>query len=344
MINFRFHIISLTAVFLAFAVGLVLGTTFLDDATERELRRQLDGLENDLGSARHNNSRLHSQLDRFDEEGQALDEQLGQRLLPGMLVDIPVLVIAPEGLDGEPVERVVEALAQSGANYLGTWQLTDRLALDDGDEVGDLAAALEVPSTDDVDRLHTNLSGKLATTLFLAIHSSDVDVDASDVVDPGSASPAEPATIAALHEQGFIDYQVPDGSESDVVQLPSAGLRVVVVSGPGATVPREAVLLPTLTDLVSDGAAPVVVTATTPTDEDDPANVDGVDALVAAVRDGDDLSERISTVDDLELVSGRLAAMLALQAADPDEPEIGQYGLGSGAQELMPAVPGTGDS
>ena len=32
MINFRFHLVSLTAVFLALGVGLLLGTTFLDDA------------------------------------------------------------------------------------------------------------------------------------------------------------------------------------------------------------------------------------------------------------------------------------------------------------------------
>src|ERR671918_510521 len=48
MINFRFHIVSLTAVLLALGIGLVLGTTFLDDATVDELKDQLEGLESDL--------------------------------------------------------------------------------------------------------------------------------------------------------------------------------------------------------------------------------------------------------------------------------------------------------
>ena len=42
MISFRFHIVSLTAVLLALGIGLVLGTTFLDDATVNQLDVTLD--------------------------------------------------------------------------------------------------------------------------------------------------------------------------------------------------------------------------------------------------------------------------------------------------------------
>lgn len=338
MINFRFHIVSLTAVFLAFAVGLVLGTAFLDDATERQLNRQLDRLEDDLGSARSNTAELREQLDRSEEVDEAMDQQLGERLLPGSLAGEPVLVIAPDGLEGEPVERVVEALVEADAAYVGTWRLTDRFTLDDDGEVEDLGTALEIATEDDVDELRRSLTSRLATSLFLAIHTSEADQDGSGLVGAATES-AEPAFVAGLHEQGFIDYELPEGSESDVVLLPPSGLRVVVVTGAGTVVPNDQVLQPTLSDLVSDGEAPVVVVATTPTDEDDPDNVDGIDSLVAGVRDEDELSERISTVDDLELASGRLAMMLALQQAEPTDPQIGHYGLGPGAQELMPPVP-----
>lgn len=324
MINFRFHIVSLTAVFLAFAVGLVLGTTFLDDATERQLNRQLDDLDNDLAAAQRNNTHLQGQLDRFEEEDEGLDAQLGERVLRGTLTGDPVLVVAPEGIDGESFDRTVDALQVAGADYLGAWRLTDRLTLDDDDELGDLASALGLPDDADADRLRASLSSRLASALFVAIHASDVD-QAQDA-----------ATIAALRDEGFVDYDVPEGAEGDEIVLPSEDLRVVVLTGPGAVVPNDQVLLPTLTDLVSDSAAPVVVVSPTPTDEDDPENVDGVDSLVAAVRDADDLAERLSTVDDLEMTSGRLATVLALQQADPSDPVIGHYGLGPGAGELMP--------
>ena len=45
MINFRFHIVSLTAVFLALGIGLMLGTTFLDTATVDSLRERQEELE-----------------------------------------------------------------------------------------------------------------------------------------------------------------------------------------------------------------------------------------------------------------------------------------------------------
>jgi Copper transport outer membrane protein, MctB len=332
MINFRFHIVSLTAVFLAFAVGLVLGTTFLDDATERQLNRQLDDLDNDLAAAQRNNAQLQRRLDRFDEEQEGLDLQLDERVLRGTLTGDPVLLVAPEGIDGDSYDRVVEALQVSGANYLGAWRLTDRMTLDDDDELGDLATALSLPDDADADRLRATLSSRLSSTLFVAIHAADVD-----------AAP-DTSTVAALHDEGFLDYELPEGAESDEVVLPTSELRVVVLTGPGAAVPNDQVLLPTLSDLVSDGAAPVVVVSATPTDEEDAENVDGVDSLVAVVRDEDELSERLSTVDDLEMTSGRLALILALQQAEPTDPVIGHYGLGPGAEELLPPAPTSGET
>ncbi|HEY3139615.1 MAG TPA: copper transporter [Acidimicrobiales bacterium] len=345
MINFRFHIISLTAVFLAFAVGLVLGTTFLDDATERALNKQLDNLDDDLRDARHKNAELQSQLDRYAEEDEALQLSLGERMLGGTLANDPVLVIAAQGLDGDPVERVVESLTTAGADYVGAWRLTDRLVLDDDNEKADLATALDITADGDVDvdveRLTRDLSGALATALFHAIHQSDAETDIGQGLVGSPTEPAEPTRIAALHEQGFIDYQLPENSDSDVVLLPSSGLRVVVVTGEKGAVPSESVLLPTLTDLVSEGPAPVVVTAASATNDEDEETVDGVSRLISDVRDEGTLSERISTVDDLELVSGWLATSLATQQADPNAPKIGHYGLGPGAQELLPPVPAT---
>lgn len=338
MINFRFHIISLTAVFIAFAVGLVLGTSFLDDATERALNNQLNNLQDDLGTARSNNAALQAEIDRFSEEDSGLDDPLGERLLTDSLADDPVLVIAPEGLEDDPVARTVDALTRSGADYVGAWLLTDRLVLDDDDEIEDLATALQIPTDDDVERLRRGVTGDLASVLFLAIHSSDTD-DTAGLVG-ATSQPAEPARLAALHEGGFVNYQLPEGSDSDVVLLPPSGLRVVVVTGTGGAVPSEEILLPTLTDLVSDGPAPVVVTARTPTEDND-ENSDGVSALVASVRDDSTLAANISTVDDLELVSGWLATPLALQAAAPADPQIGHYGLGARAEGLLPALPGS---
>jgi hypothetical protein len=63
MINLRYHIVSLTAVFLAIGIGLTLGSTFLDRATVDNLQGQLESLE----------TRLQERDEQIDELEQGRD-------------------------------------------------------------------------------------------------------------------------------------------------------------------------------------------------------------------------------------------------------------------------------
>ncbi len=47
MINFRYHVVSLTAVFLALAIGLVVGTAALNGPVADSLEGQVTGLRKD---------------------------------------------------------------------------------------------------------------------------------------------------------------------------------------------------------------------------------------------------------------------------------------------------------
>jgi hypothetical protein len=341
MINFRYHLVSLTAVFLALGVGLLLGTTFLDDALENQLRSDLEELEHDLDRAGERNTELRQQLDAFEEEAGGLDEQLGARLFDGQLLGQPVLVVAPRGIDEGLVERVTTALDQADADVMGTWWLTDRLLLDDDDEVAQLAEALDL-TTDDAGRLRNNLATQLADVLYGAIDlpaTSDA-AGAGAAVGTGQArpaAPAEPELLARLREAEFIDYDVPDG-EGDVVRLPASGLRVVVVSGPDASVPLGDALMPVLSDLTSDDEpAPVVAVEPSRVPDEQVDGDDPPERLVDVIRDDGDLSQYVSTVDDLDRVSGRVATVLALVDAQPGAPRIGHYGTEDGT-ELLPPV------
>jgi hypothetical protein len=333
MINFRFHIVSLTAVLLALGIGLVLGTTFLDDATIDGLEAQLDGLENDLDRAQARNDEQQARLGAFEDEAAALDEQLGERLYAGQLEGAPVLVVATRGVDDSWVDGVVRSLSQADAQLAGVWWFTDRVALDDGSDVEDLAAVLEL-STDDTDRLLRNLAVQLADVLYGA-----ADVTADDLGSPEPVS-SEPALLARLREAGFLDYELPDDVDGDVVQLPSSGLRIVVVDGPDASVPADVLLVPVLHELAADGPMPVVATQPT-VDTGDDADPDTQPTLVPTIRDDDALHERVSGVDDLDRVSGRVATVLATADALPGSPVVGQYGTGDGADRLLPPAGGS---
>jgi Copper transport outer membrane protein, MctB len=352
MINFRFHIVSLTAVLLALGIGLVLGTTFLDDATVNQLERQLEGLEDDLDNAQRRNDQQQARLDSFEDEAALLDERLGERLYAGMLEGAPVLVVTTEGVDQGWVDGVMRSLSQADAEVLGVWRLTERLALDDDDEVGDLSAALEL-STDASDRLMDNLVGQLADVLFGAVDGRPDGAEPADAgaaaVDQGAvaggdaeqAALAEPALLSRLREADFVSYQMPDGADGDVVLLPASGLRVVVLDGPEAAMPAGDVLVPMLADLTADGPAPVVATQPTVVTGDD---VDEATQpqLVPLIRDDDTLNERVSTVDNLDQVSGRVSTLVATVDAVPGEPVVGRYGTGDGADDRLPPVPESG--
>ena len=350
MINFRYHIVSLTAVFLALGVGLLLGTTFLDDALEDQLRGDLEELESDLDRAGDRNAELQRELDTFEEEAGGLDEQLGARLFDRQLLGQPVLVVAPRGIDDGLVERVTTALEQADADVMGTWWLTDHLLLDDDDEIAQLAEALDL-STDDAGRLRNSLATQLADVLYGAIDlpagsSSGSAAGAIGAGQAEQAAPAEPELLARLREAEFVDYDVPDGG-GDVVRLPASGLRIVVVSGPNASVPLGDALMPVLTDLTSDDQ-PAPVVAVEPSrvpDEQADGDEPPAERLVDVIRDDGDLSHYVSTVDDLDRVSGRVATVLALVDARPGAARIGHYGTEDGTQLLPPVEDGeAGDS
>ena len=61
MINFRYHVVSLTAVFLALAIGLVVGTAALNGPVADSLEDQVDALSKD-------NSNLRDQVNQYRDE------------------------------------------------------------------------------------------------------------------------------------------------------------------------------------------------------------------------------------------------------------------------------------
>ena len=76
MINLRYHIVSLTAVFLAIGIGLTLGSTFLDRATVENLNGQLESLETRLGDRDARIGELETDLSDAEELQAALGDQL----------------------------------------------------------------------------------------------------------------------------------------------------------------------------------------------------------------------------------------------------------------------------
>lgn len=344
MINLRYHIVSITAVFLALGIGLTLGSTFLDRVTVDNLKNQLDTVQQRVDGTETANRSLTDRVESLDQRDDALAGELPERLLGGHLDAVPVLVVAARGTDESLVRAAVGALSGAGAQVSGTWWLTDRWALDDADEVSELAEVLEV-STQDADRLRRNGAIRLAEILEEA--SQPVPAVAPDpAADPSVApaapavpAPGEPPLVARLKEAGFIEYETLSGAGDSQVLLPGAATRYLVVSGTQPDAGPQLFATALLDEVVAGGAAPVVaaqgeIDLSTP---EGPAPEDARrTSFVGPLRDGEMTSERLSTVDDLDTAAGLAALVLALE--DLAELRTGHYGVAPGAARLLPGV------
>lgn len=274
MVNFRFHLVSLTAVFLALGLGLVIGSTVVDRVTVETIERQLDQVRDRADRVNGENEQLNASLDRTRQFG----DQAARRLVEGRLRDVPVLVLTvAEG----PEERTVElerALASAGAVFGGRLTLTERWRLENGDDVTALAEIAGVTAV----RPET-------------VRQAAMDVLASAVREgkPGQAIPG-------LAAGGFLRYEGP----ASPAEIPLPGTRVLAVTDDDVAAPNDEVLLPLL-DALAD--AEIGVVATAPLEGDEAA----VSVFIAAIRSGE-LTNRVSTVDNLG-VEGEAAAVLALQ-------------------------------
>ena len=167
MINLRYHIVSITAVFLALGIGLVFGAAFINSATVDVLDRNLTAIERQNEDLQTENAGLERRVGAAAAAEQELREQGLAQLVAGHLEAVPVLVIAVEGVDEDVVRAAADAAAAAGAQLGGVLWLTDRLLLDDEAEIADLADVLQL-GIDDPTRLRSSLARRLGTVIEAA--------------------------------------------------------------------------------------------------------------------------------------------------------------------------------
>lgn len=305
MINFRYHVVSMTAVFLALAIGLVVGTAALNGPAA-------DALEKNVNALRATNSQLRDQVtglrDQANREEQFVTEA-APIMLNGKLANRRVLLLVlPSGRD--QVEGVESILKTAGAKIAGTVELTDKFFNPDNSvELLDLenkAEPASVPTT----AIPANSDGVESSSALLAA----VLLDRS----PAVPAPDRAAVLAAYSKLGYL-------TTSGAVTGPAEA--VVLVSGSPYT------------DSQAGGKNASVVTTAVQFDHAGVAVVGGVlggeGNLMLEVRDDATLAKTISTVDNAETVQGQVAAALALHEQFADS-KAGHYGVGPNASALLP--------
>ncbi|RJK93116.1 copper transporter [Vallicoccus soli] len=311
MIDFRYHLVSIIAIFMALAVGIVLGSGPLREPIDNTISQQADQLReqrNDL----QEELRLTEQRVAYQEDVVAA---LGAGVTDGRLAGRRVVLVTAPGADPEVAQELGEAVAAAGGTVTGTVGVVDTwLDPANEEELDEVTSRLVLPGTtfpedsDARERMDTVLASALVTR--------------SPRDDPQS-DPGAQALLTGLEELGHLTV---DGTPSE-----RAGLALVVAAPAPEDAAVAGVQTGGLVDLVAaldrQGAGTVVAGTQS-------ANSEG--GLVREVRTEGATEGSVSTVDTADSAAGRLSAVLALDAEA--EGATGAYGYGAEADEVLPEL------
>jgi hypothetical protein len=303
VISFRYHIVTIVAVFLALAIGLLGGAAFVQPALQEQLQDQTDRLRNDLEDRTQQIGDLRDQLGALN----GFADSVMPYLTSGTLSGTPVVVVTQAGVEDEVLTQAQAALASADARILTTVSATDQLVSQDPTTQEQLATIVGEPtaSAEELPRL-------AAEALAQGLSPSTTVIGGEVLGDLLSA--------------GFLAPIGPGPSQATLQEIGTPGQVVVVLSGGRGeepTLPPEAFAVPLVERLAGLGV-PVAAGESLLTDYPYVSLVraDGIDGIV--------------TVDDLDQSMGGAALVLGLEDLLTSGTG-GAYGVKDGAEPLPPA-------
>lgn len=314
MISLRHHAISLAAVFVALALGVVLGSGLLSDTV--------------LSGLRAEKRDLHAQIDRLNDQKNVLNEKLGAanaftsqmagHIVHDALAGKSVIVFRTPDAKDDDVEAVSKLMGQAGAALSGTVSLTQEFVdANSAEKLRSVVNSSIVPAGAQLSTKLVDQGSQAGDLLGIALLIN------RDPAVPTVDDAQRDVVLAALRDTGFITYR------SDA-HIGAANAAVVITGGglgddagnQGASVARFAAAL------APHGTGTVL------------AGRDGCasgTAAVAVTRADPGMSSAITTVDDIDAEPGRITVVLGLHDLI-NGGRTGQYGIGHGATSLTVAL------
>ena len=303
MIDFRYHLVSIIAVFLALAVGLVVGSTALSGKAEETLtllQRRAIASNNSL--TKHNQE-LANQVNA----DQAFAGASAQRLIGGLLAhDKVVLVVAP-GANDTVTKGVAAALQQAGATVTGEVDLQSSFLT--------TSAATETGLTTLAQSLAGNagLAPPVLSQSQVPGQQAVAAVLAASLLDPtagNSTLSANASTdiLTGLERQGFVS----------VSGTPAIATQAVLVA-PGGAAPQAGglVLVAVAAELSAASSGTVMAGA---------VESIGTGSIISTENNS---PHPISTVDNADTETGQIIVVQALKNLLDGKPPS-KYGVDPG--------------
>jgi len=298
----RAYVASLIAVFMALAIGILLGTVIQEKSPLiDQIDAQIKSLQGEFASVREENRSLEDEL-----EGA---RQVGESILPvltrGKLLGKRIVVVKTGGVSNQVPVTLLDALHEAGADVSELTVVKYGIS-------NDIEDALQKYAADDLaDRAIPDAGVTADTTSSDDAVGPPIAIDdeylasvlASSLADSG-ASPS----ISDLTKMGIVNADTPIGTSTDAVIL-------IVDPSKDAGV-TDSFLVPLFRVFNTVGIL-AVVAETGRTDE--------------SIMPSFSLSG-ISTIDNIDDATGSISAVYALSGS------IGSFGKKDGAESLLPLL------
>ena len=315
MIDFRYHLVSIISIFMALAVGIVLGAGPLQGQIGDTLTQEVTQLREDRATLRTELETARKTAvtrDDFTQEARA-------RLVGGTLTDAKVaLVILPDA-DADDVKAVTDTLAASGAAVVSRttvqedWVPNDVEATSKQNQLAtEQRKALGLPEASE------SGSGPLDDVLATALVAADA----------AAANDAGKAALDALTGAKLIEVETADLVRASTAVIVAAPIKGDVV----ADRDRQAARLVSLAAALDRAGKGAVLT-----EDIGVTGFAGAASVVRAARSDASTARALSTVDDVSLSLGQVSVVYAL--VQQLSGGVGQYGLGDGVSAGYPPIP-----
>ncbi|OBI51631.1 channel-forming protein [Mycobacterium kyorinense] len=312
MISLRQHAISLAAVFLALAVGVILGSGLLSDTLLSGLRDEKRDLHSQINALNDQKNVLNEKLSAANN----FDAQMAGRIVHDALEGKSVVVFRTPDATDDDVDAVSKMVGQAGGAVTGTVSLTQEFVdANSAEKLRSVVNSSIVPAGAQLSTKLVDQGSQAGDLLGIALLvNRDPAVPTVDDVQRDTV-------LAALRDTGFIAYGDQHIGAANAALVVSGGALGDDAGNQGVSVARFAAAL------APHGSGVLL------------AGRDGCSvgtAAVAVARADAAMASAVSTVDDVDADSGRITAILGLHDL-LNGGRTGQYGIGHGATSLTVA-------
>jgi hypothetical protein len=350
VIDFRYHLVSIVAVFLALAIGIVLGAAELQGPTYNILNHTTAKLQNEYDQTRGQLATAQAQANEGESYAQAVEPAVLRDLLTGQRI----LIITEPGAQSSVVSGITAAAADAGASVTGQIALQPEFFATSSTTQDSLNQTnLDVAHSADITLANSGTYQQQAVQVIASeiltkspkSAAGQSDSPQSDSPQTGSPQTGSPQTgspqtgssqtgsadqssnaqtmLAAYASSGFLNTTGQPATQASLVVV----VTPQNVPSDGTADPLAQVLPPMVTELAATSSATVVAGSSAGS---------GPGSPIAVLR-SNNVANQVSTVDDADLASGQSVVMQALSILLAGG-KAGSYGFaGNGASAVAPS-------